>query len=269
MDVERSSQVAPEEPNTTLNIRKEETSEGLKHLFAHCFEITELRVGDRLPVGGRTFFSSKVDIEIECDFENFQTFLSEVHGLAGQYDLAELRKWLDSVNMDKVDEKLFAVLFAFTKKLEDRYPMNPSGSQIQGRPYIEKAGIPKLSDIFNANIAACAEIAALAKFCLQQENIPSTYFSGDALWDRSDEFSEAHSFIVIRQGGTVYIYDPANPTNTDKGKFPSLFKTEADFDEEMSKGQKKFVSARNLLTGQEAFYGVSNGTNVDFKKHII
>jgi hypothetical protein len=262
-------QFNPEEQTPTLEKRLEvEKEEKIKQLFGHCFEISKFEEGDRIPVGGESIFSSEANIKIEVDFQQFQELFQEAHEVAIKYDLPKLREWLTSQGIE-VDEKLFAELFAFTKKFEQKYPDNPKSSEARKKLYSEKGKELKLSDIFNANNAECAEIAALAQGYLQQEGISSSYFSGDVLWNREEEFSEEHSFIIIRQGNKVYIYDPANPTGTTLGKFPSLYTTEANFDEEVAKGQKRFVTARNILSKKEAFYGVNNGTNVWAEKHIV
>ncbi len=188
--------------------------------------------------------------------------------MARTYDLPKLKQWLGSQRIE-IDEKLFATLFAFTKKFEEKYPDNPDRAEARRKLYGEKSKEVKLSDIFNANAAECAEIAALAQVYLQQEGVPSTYFSGDVLWNKDEEFSEEHSFIIIRQGDKVYIYDPANPTNTTSGKFPSIYTAEANFDEEIAKRQKRFVTAKNLLSKKVAFFGTNDGTNVWAEKHIV
>ncbi len=242
--------------------------EKVEQLFGHCFEILKFDEGDRIPVGGESIFSNEANIKVTGDFENFTQFLAETHEMAGKYDLPKLKEWLGSQGIE-IDEKLFATLFAFTKKFEEKYPDNPERAEARKKLYSEKDKEIKLSDIFTANTAECAEIAALAQGYLQQEGVPSTYFSGDVLWDRDDEFSEEHSFVVIRQGDKVYIYDPTNPINTTSGKFPSIYTTEANFEEEMRKGRKKFVTAKNLLSKKEAFYGVNDGTNVWAEKHIV
>jgi len=242
--------------------------EKVKQLFGHCFEISKFEENDRIPVGGESIFSAEANIKVEGDFENFKEFFQETQDIANKYDLPKLKEWLSSQGIE-IDEKLFAELFAFTKKFEQKYPDNPERSETRKKLYGEKGKQLKLSDIFNANSAECAEIAALAQGYLQQEKISSSYFSGDVLWNKEEEFSEEHSFIIIRQGEKVYIYDPANPTNTTSGKFPSLYTAEADFDEEMAKGQKRFVTARNILSKKEAFYGVNNGTNVWAEKHVV
>lgn len=242
--------------------------EKIKQLFGHCFEISKFEEGDHIPVGGKNIFSPETNIKVEGDFKNFKEFFQEAHEVATKYNLPKLKEWLSSQNIE-IDEKLFAELFAFTKKFEQKYPDNPKRAESRKKLYGEKGKQLKLSDIFNADSAECAEIAALAQGYLQRRDISSSYFSGDVLQDKEWEFSEEHSFIIIRQGDKFYIYDPANPTNTISGKFPSLYTVEVNFDEEMEKGQKRFVTAQNILSKKEVFYGVNNGTNVWAEKHIV
>lgn len=242
--------------------------EKIKQLFGHCFEISKFEEGDRIPVGGESIFSNDTGVKVTGDFENLKPFLTETHELATKYDLAKLKEWLDSQGIE-IDEKLFATLFAFTKKYEEKYPNNPEREGARRKIYSEKGKEIKLSDIFGVNTAECAEIAALAQEYLQQEKVSSTYFSGDVLWDKDDEFSEQHSFIIIRKGNKMYIYDPTNPTVTMQGKFPSVYTTELKFDEEMAKKQKRFVTATNLLSRKEVFYGTNDGTNVYAEQHIV
>lgn len=267
MGIENGLKFTPEEQTPTPEVEAEKV-EKIKQLFGHCFEISQFDEGDRIPVGGESIFSNEANIKITGDFENFKQFLAETHELASKYDLPKLKEWLSSQGIE-IDEKLFATLFAFTKKFEEKYPDNPERAEARRKIYNEKGKDIKLSDLFNANIAACGEIAALAQGYLQQEGVPSTYFSGDVLWNRDKEFSEEHSFIIIRQSDKIYIYDPTNPVNTTSGKFPSIYTTEANFDEEMAKGQKRFVAAKNLLSKKEAFYGTNNGTNIYPEKHIV
>ena len=241
--------------------------ERAKQLFGHCFEISKIEEGDRIPVGGESIFSTVANIKVTGDFESFKQFLSETHELSCRYDLPKLKEWLNSQGIE-IDERLFAILFAFTEKLEEKYPDNSEGAEARKKLYSGKDKEIKLSDIFGANCAQCAEIAALAQGYLQQEGVPSTYFSGDVLWDRGQDFSDEHSFVVIRQGDKIYIYDPTNPVNATYGKLPSIYTIEVNFDEEMARGQKRFVVAKNLFSKKEAFYGINDGTNVWAEKHI-
>lgn len=239
-----------------------------KQLFGHCFEISKLKEGDSIPVGGKNILSDEVNIRVTADFENLRQFLSEAHELAGKYDLLKLNEWLKSQEID-VDPKLFSVLFAFTKVFEEKYPDNPQKGPLRRELYHRRDKEAKLSDFFNANIAECAEVAALAQAYLQQEGIVSSYLSGEVLWRKDYEFSEPHSYIIIHQQDRAYLFDPANPVKTTSGQFPSIYTTEADFDEEIAKRRKVFVTAKNILSKNEAFYGVNDGTNVIAEEHII
>jgi hypothetical protein len=270
--VETPKQVlAPEKLDEKYLVSQEEATSPeigkLKKLFGHCFEMSLIKDGDVIPVGG-SIFSNEASTEIIGDFENFKQFITDTHEAASKYNLPNLKEWLNSQEI-KFDEKLFASLFAFTKNLEKNYPDNKERAITRRNLYNEKGKEIKLSDVFNTNSAECAEISALAQKFLQQEGTDSTYFSGDILWNKDMEFSDEHSFIIIQQGNNTYIYDPTNPTNTSSGKFPSIYTTEVNFDEEISKGQKRFVTAKNLLTKEEVFYGVNDGTNVWAEKHII
>ncbi len=269
MSFEKSPQINPKEqaPGVGKQAKHEEAGK-IKQLFGHCFEISKFNEGDRIPVGGENIFSPEVNIKVTGDFENFKQFFAETSELATKYNLLKLKEWLVSQGIE-FDEKLFAALFAFTKKFEEKYPDNPEKEKERQKLYSDKGREIKLSDIFNANTAECAEVAALAQGYLQQEGVSSTYFSGDVLWDKDWEFSEEHSFIVIRLREKVYIYDPTNPTNTTSGKYPSIYTVGANFDEETARNQKIFVTATNLLSKREAFYGVNDGTNVDPKRHIV
>ncbi len=240
----------------------------VRRFFGHCFEITGFDEGDRIPVGGENRFSTDTNIEVRCDFENLRQFLGEAHEFADKVNVSKVKEWLGSQGIE-FDEKLFAILFAFTKKFEETYPDTPERSDARLAFYSEKGREFKLSDIFNANIAECAEIAALAQVYLQQEDVPATYFSGDVLWNKEHEFSGEHSFVIIRQGEKTYIYDPTNPVDSTSGKFPSIYITKVDFDDQMATMQKRFVTAVNILSKKEAFFGTNNGTNVRAESHIV
>lgn len=252
---------------TSGPVDKAEGAGNIKRLFGHCFEISKIDDGDSVPIGGESFFSTEANIKTTGDFENFKQFFTDTDELANKYDLPKLKEWLDSQEIE-IDEKLFATLFAFTNKLEENYPDNPERAKMRKKIYRERDKDTKLSDIFNANAAECAEIALLAQGYLQQEHVPSSYFSGDVLWNREHEYSSPHSFITIRQGDNTYIYDPANPIQADNGKLPRIYSTEVSFDGEMAKGKKRFVTCTNLLTKAEAFYGVNDHTNIYPEIHI-
>lgn len=232
-------------------------------LFGQCFEAAELENGALIPVGGGSIFSDKMDIAVIGDFENFTNFYDEAHSrIASKYSLGELEKLTTSQGI-QVDPKLFATLLAFTEVFEEKYPRNKI-QEGRFRTYSGKREV-KLSELFANNTIACAEITALAQSYLQREDIDSKFFSGDVLWNKSHEFSEKHSFIVIPQDEGQLLYDPTNPTNTPQGPFPSIYTTNnVDFSAEVRTNKKRFIEARNILflNKKIAYFGVNNGTNV-------
>ncbi len=241
----------------------------MKRLFVKCFEAQKIEDGDILPVGGHNHLSGKLDIEIMVNTKDFEQFVDETYELFNGYNLSALRKSLDRYEID-ISEKTYAMLIAFTKNFEKQYSDALTAEEQERLGcYKEKNYRPKLSDLFDRRLVMCAEIATLAQIYLQKGNISSTYFHGAVLWNINDEFSDTHSFIIIREGGKLYIYDPANPIeNTGSGTLPALYTVEADFDKEMAKGEIKFVTAENALTKKKVYFGNDDG-NVIPEKHIV
>ena len=245
--------------------------EKIEKLFGHCFEIKKFENNDLIPVGGEHIFSSEADIKIIGDFDSMDKFFQEIHKFSSSVDRKRVKDYLEKQNLD-IDEELFIPLYTITKALEKKLPPPQTEEERQERErkreelykkYKNKE--IKLSRIVNEKIAECAEISALAQYALQKENISSSYFSGDLLRSKEQEFSEKHTFIVIRHKGRIYIYDPANPINTTGGLFPNINIVEVNFDEEMRKGQKRFVTAKNILKERgvkDVYYGVNNMTQV-------
>jgi len=245
--------------------------EKIEKLFGHCFEIKKFENNDLIPVGGEHIFSSEADIKIIGDFDSMDKFFQEIHKFSSSVDRKRVKDYLEKQNLD-IDEELFIPLYTITKALEKKLPPPQTEEERQERErkreelykkYKNKE--IKLSRIVNEKIAECAEISALAQYALQKENISSSYFSGDLLRSKEQEFSEKHTFIVIRHKGRIYIYDPANPINTTGGLFPNINIVEVNFDEEMRKGQKRFVTAKNILKERgvkDVYYGVNNMTQI-------
>lgn len=229
-------------------------------LFGQCFEATKISNDALIPVGGGSIFSGETDIAVVGDFENFKDFYDEASKTAAGYNLMELSKWLSKQGVE-IDPKLFAVLFAFTRVYEKRYPRNPEAQEERLKVYSRQKEV-KLSELFDNGTVECAEISALAQSFLQEEGVKSSFFSGDVLWNKGDEFSEKHSFIVIPQGEKHLLYDPRNPTSTTQGIFPSIYTAETNFGTAVRSNQKRFVESKNILNKKLAYFGVNNGTNV-------
>lgn len=237
--------------------------EGIEKLFGQSFEVKKLENGKPIPVGGRNIFTNNLDKRVTGDFDHFSPLFQEMYNTIETYNSDNLKKWLEAQKLP-IDPKLIATLTAFTKKLGDRYPITPENAAVREKTYSEtgEGKEIKLSEVFENQSAECAEIAALAQYFLQSEGIDSSFFSGEVLWKKDYEFGEKHSFIVIRDKDKQYLFDPANPTKAQDGMYPSLYTVKADFNAEVRKGQKRFITGANILTKQEAYFGVGNGTNV-------
>lgn len=251
-----------------LGLDKEESYEQpkIEKLFGHSFAIDKFAEESYIPIGGDNVFSQEVNVGIKGDFIKFKDLFDSSNELADKYNFEDLQKWLEGLGID-ISPKLFGTIFAFTKQFEQYYPDNPNRSVERRKLYKELGKELTLSNILDANAAECAEIAALAQFYLQDKT-PSEYISGDVLWKKEHEFSEPHSFLRIKDRNKTYLYDPANPTSTTGGNFPSIYTTEANFDEEIRQNQKRFVTAKNLIGNKEAYFGVSDGTDIR-EKHIV
>lgn len=237
-------------------------SVAIEKLFGQCFEASEFEDGALIPVGGSSIFSNNPDIAVVGDFRNFTDFFQEANEAVSSYNLAQLEDWLKLQGIE-IDAKLFAYLFAFTKTYERRYTTRGDLQTDRQKTYVE-AGEKEinLSKLFAKRTVACAEIAALAKYFLQQAGIQAKFFSGDVLWESKHEFSDKHSFIVIPQANRIFIYDPTNPTNTTQGSFPSLYITDSNFEQLVRTNQKRFVSSANVISKRTVYFGVNNGTNI-------
>jgi hypothetical protein len=246
------------------------TKEKVEKLFGHCFEIRRFEENDAIPVGGESVFAQEANIHIAGDFQSFSELNKEIKEKASGYDLAQFRQLLDQKNIS-LSEETVAKLFAFSRVYDANYPREPDTSARRRQYYSQKQDETiKLSDIMKENVAECAEITALSQWYLQGEKVDSSYFSGDVLWKSDQEFAEEHSFILIRDNGQTYIYDPTNPVRTTDGKlYPSIYSTEADFNQEVRQGKKQFLTAKNVIFDQEAYFGVNNGTSISPEKDII
>lgn len=246
---------------TVKDTEADSSSEVTEKLFGQSLVIKRLEKGKPIPVGGSSIFTDNVDRKVAGDFDHFNDLFEEMHRSIEIYDSENLKKWLEAQRLP-INPRLLAILTAFTRKLAEKYPVSPEHASIRKSIYAQTGREIKLSEVFENHGAECAEIAALAQYFLQDEGVNSSFFSGEVLWSKEDEFGEKHTFIVIEDRGRQYIFDPANPTKTQDGIYPSLYMLKADFNAEARKGQKKFVAGTNILTKQEAFYGVGNGTNV-------
>jgi len=223
--------------------------------------------GTRIPVGGKSIYSGENNIFVEADFSEFDGFLREASAVSERIKNSQIMaEWLEKSG---VDRRVFAAIGGFTKVYDKSFQEEEEEAENKRKDLYTGDRPVKLSEVFSLHAQQCAEIAALGQFFLQEEGISSTYFNGAVLWDRNEEFAEAHTFIPIHFQGKSYIYDPTNPTKTTEGNFPSLYSVDGDFSKAMQQSKKTFARATNLLSGKEVFFGMDNGTNVVAERDIV
>lgn len=233
----------------------------IEQLYGRSYKIDKLSNGDHLPVGG-SIFDNELTTKLELDFDKFTEFTKDTQQLAANYDKEKLKEWLVSADID-IDAELFAKLFAFGEMLKTRYPVDSSDTTMRMGLYHQSPNIaPTLSHIFSNGAQECSEITALAQYFLQQESVKSSFLNGEVLWDKTNKWGEPHNFIFINSGTDQYIYDPSNPTSTTQGDFPSIYTTKANFMEEIRRDKQSFVTADNIISKKQAYYGVGDGTNI-------
>ena len=238
-----------------------------KH-FGHGICLPEIKNGESVPVGG-SIFSSEASTMLLCDIENISAMFSEIETQEKAIEKKDLSAWLQKAGI-RIDIGLFAALFSFTKFYEESFGYNREKEFSQRRSEAYKNGDTTLSEILNLNCAECAELAVFSQAYLRHRGHDASYFGGDVLWRREQEFSEPHSFVVLQSGAQSLIFDPANPANTNQGLFPGVYLFEQNFVEAMPSDSKRFIEGISVYSpNKKAYYGVDDGTNVSTDTDII
>jgi len=229
--------------------------------FGKSFEIPYIERGASIPVGGTNILTDETNVRVLVDWNGLESLVQEMKAVAQKYDRPKLKEWLKSSKIE-VNEDLFAMLHAFTDVYKERIGFEQDSNK---RRELYCGDSPRLSEVIRGNAAECAEITALAQLYLQEE-IDSTYFAGEVLWNKDREFAEAHSFIPLIFDGQEYIFDPANPHKVptkggEKMLIPRIQKVEG-FRDKINQGKKTYVEATSVLNQTSAWYGVGDGTNV-------
>jgi hypothetical protein len=247
-----------------------ETS-GIKKLFGGCFELAKLEEGKPIPIGAGDVFGKEINLSVEGDFSSFEAFFEEVESVAADLSSPEKREKLSGLLQGsgiRIDPETFSLFIAFDRVYDKHHPYDPDANQRRKDLYLDRTNL-KLSDIVENDLAACSEIAALAKYFLQGKGIDSYVISGDILQNKEFEHSSKHTYLVVSINNKDYIYDPANPLYFPKGVLPSLYEPSVDFRNELRKGIKRFVTCSNLITNKEVWYGVNNVTNIIPERDIV
>lgn len=238
--------------------------------------IDNIENGDLIPIGGS--FVGKLDLKIKVDEQKFANFFEKVALNAKAVSENEaIQKWLKQVGTD-IDPKLFAQLYALNGVMRAMYPNMSDNFNTKRQGFYDVMGSKSMSDAFEANVCACAEMTILSQLYLQKQGIDSQYFGGELLRNKNEEFGEAHSFVWIKEGEKEYIFDPANPNSANGIKLPKIASIEVTKAQKMqfenkihsTKTERKcaFLETKDILSGASWYYGCGDGANI-FEGFII
>jgi hypothetical protein len=239
-----------------------------------CYSAAEIANGEDVPVGGASF--GHLDRAVVADFGSFEPMFDRMKEAyergATPERMAHCRDWLKSVGSD-ADPGLFMAMSVFQKTLEKEHPEISGQRDLRQGFYRAAAPAPALSAVVAGKGAECAEIALLAHAALRHMGFPNTFVCGGAVWDRDSEYSQKHSFIMAGEpGGRTAIFDPANPVRSGEEVLPAVYFADAAqvaaFEERARRGDS-LMAVRNTLTGEESFFGASDGASVYLDKCAV
>lgn len=259
--------------HNSLNAQETEKSPRIQieKLYGHCSRVNTIKSGDVMVVGGSYFSNTSSQVSpprLISDIDVFSDFYKKAQDRLEGVNFEQLRGLLDSSGCE-MSEKIFAELLVFTRALAEEYPNASEHANNRQILYSNAQDGLRLSDAFKEGGAACVEISALAQGFLQEQGVESSIFNGEVLWDKNYEFADEHTFIILKDKGKTYIYDPANPVSNGIKPLPSVFVPMVDFEIETRKNVKKFVTSRNVITKGEVYYGVGNHANIIPERDII
>ena len=228
--------------------------------FGNGFEIPKIEEESHIPIGSK-ICSNELCSFIHVDNNNLTNLLDEMNEREEGLNRDALRNNLKNSNATDVDENLFAALYAFTDIYNKKIGFNPNETE---RREAYHKGIPHLSQIIGNNLGMCSELSILAQLYLQEKGINSSYFNGEVVWSKDNEFPESHSFIHLKNG-KEYIFDPMATPKLGNGLVIPALKRVKDFKGKLSKDKKSYIETKDIISKKSTYYGVGNHTNFNEK----
>lgn len=254
--------IRAETPTTTPSERTVPRAIEIEELGNGNVLVSNIGSGSRLPIGGSLFNRSQHSIYLRIDPENLERFLSRVDESISQIPLPAITKWLGQINA-QINSAVYAPCDVFGKVFDSQYRNSSPHSFERSQLIGENGGQPALSQVLEAKLAECAEIAALAQIMLQRQGITSWYVGGALLSSREHEYPEAHSYILIRHCGEYFIWDPANPVSTTIGNLPAIYPVTESYLKGIRSGQETFLCELLPIIGtQSGIFGISDCSGV-------
>lgn len=246
--------------------KDENTGNNLLNVFIIC--ITELSImniqilkdnikrinnicdGDEISVG--------YDISLYVDTENFKDFFSKVKIIKDESLMEyfnKLKKWFLEEQKIDFDFDLYSDMYAFNYVLERmKVVINDDNKKIERNQMYNKT--PKLSEMFDKKLCACAEISVLAQLFFQQTGEKTFCIMNGVLEKHGG--SELHSFIILGYNGRNFIYDPVNPVKISGITYPRIQKV-------ISVSPINLAMTENILTHEKWLYDIGGSEQEVFK----
>ena len=220
-----------------------------------------MEFGDSLKVGeSANLIIDKIPDELEKAFQKIHEIVSR------QADNPHNAQLLKQRNIP-MSQTLFTNLVAFAKVIAETFPdlaCKDSGRRI----FYSKNHNAKLSDLFEKRLFQCAEFATIAQLYLQDIGVDSEYVGGEFVGNKDWEFGDQHSFIIIHENGTDYVFDPAN---NNANAMPNISVVEVTPEQKVklqarllsNKRKVAFFETRDIITNRKYFYGYGDGANLE------
>lgn len=221
--------------------------------YGKRFEIPHIKRETKVPIN-----KNNLDKKLYVDFNrNLEEILDSAKLNTNKVDKDHIKDWLELNNFD-IDPELFIPLNMFTNSF-NKYHGYKTNTFERYKIYKEKT--PKLSEIIDKKIAHSSEVSALAQIYLQDINIDSSYFLGNAKLNKESKKSSKHTYNLIDFNGESYIYDAINPVikinnthNKEKLILPRIQKVN-NFKDNINKNKKYLIKSEGLIDNKEIFYG--------------
>jgi hypothetical protein len=247
---------------------------GQKQYYGETFKAVALNDGDVFSVSsaaGCHEDGTPNRMRIKADLGNavFSKFFEKAEMAILDYKKEEHTQRLEKI-APEVSLNLKIILAAFTAAANEQRRHNKFNVGQRNKLYNDAKNEPQtLSNIFKAQNLFCAEYSLLAKRFLDQQGVDSAFFSGSLMHEEYKETEETmpfvnterHAFLVIKDQGDEYVYDPTNPVIVENGKeFYSLLKPVVPFSECETRMQQYelMIACDDVSVNRRFYYGVTD-----------
>lgn len=231
----------------------------------------DIKNGDRVFIGGS--YPGRLDLSVLIDVPSFDKITDAVQKNTTRLTQDKgMQTWLHQY-APNIDVYTFATMYSFDNALRRIYPDMSKNSTMRKYFYTPDK-TPTLSSAFADGVCECAEISLLAQIVMQKMKIQSKYVCGEILQQHTEEFGNAHSYLLVKMPDGYYFYDAANPLENKGTYIPTIMRPNADVQQVANfvssgtpspiSGQRhcSYVDSKNIFTNKHVFYSYGDGMNV-------